>query len=152
MLSHHKIIELLAQYRPVLAGTFPLDIAVPGSDLDVLCYWQEAGHFKQHVTNSFSGFENFTLREVTINNQHTIITNFFADGLEVEVFGQNIPVKQQMAYRHMIIEYKILSKKGDNFRQQVIALKQSGLKTEPAFAQLLGIEGNPYTALLEFNV
>ena len=57
-----------------------------------------------------------------------------------------------MGYLHMVIEYKILLQKGESFRQQVIALKQSGLKTEPAFAQLLGLPGNPYTALLEFNI
>jgi len=48
----------------------------------------------------------------------------------------------------MIIEYRILLEKGEDFRKQLIELKRQGLKTEPAFALLLGLEGNPYTELL----
>ncbi|TRW26000.1 DUF4269 domain-containing protein [Flavobacterium zepuense] len=150
VLTRHNIMPLLGGYTPMLAGTFPLDIAVKGSDLDILCYWQDAEVFKQDVTRHFSGFNGFTLREAIINNQKSIIANFFADGLEVEIFGQNIPVKEQLGYSHMVIEYKILQQKGDDFKNKIIALKQSGLKTEPAFAQLLGLNGNPYLALLEY--
>jgi len=48
----------------------------------------------------------------------------------------------------MIIEYRILLEKGEDFRKQLIELKRQGLKTEPAFALLLGLESNPYTELL----
>ncbi len=51
----------------------------------------------------------------------------------------------------MIIEHKILSSKGDEFRAEIIRLKQDGLKTEPAFAKMLGLQGNPYEELLKFE-
>ena len=52
----------------------------------------------------------------------------------------------------MIIEYKILELHGEVFRQEIIKLKSKGLKTEPAFAKLLGLVGNPYEELLNYKV
>ena len=51
----------------------------------------------------------------------------------------------------MIIEAEILEEKGEDFRQKIIELKKSGIKTEPAFAQLLNLKGDPYEALINFK-
>jgi hypothetical protein len=40
----------------------------------------------------------------------------------------------------MIIEYEILQTKGENFRLEIIKLKQQGYKTEPVFGMLLGLK------------
>ena len=52
----------------------------------------------------------------------------------------------------MIIEYDLLNKYGETFRQQIIQLKRKGYKTEPAFCKALGIEGNPYLELLKYEI
>ena len=44
----------------------------------------------------------------------------------------------------MIVEYKLLKRLGETARQGIIELKRSGYKTEPAFAKLLRITGDPY--------
>ncbi|MNY83296.1 hypothetical protein D3C86_2259750 [compost metagenome] len=49
----------------------------------------------------------------------------------------------------MYVEYNLLSIHGEQFRQHIIELKKQGLKTEPAFAQALGIKGDPYLELLK---
>lgn len=49
----------------------------------------------------------------------------------------------------MLVEYKLLQQHGEDFRQQVVALKKAGIKTEPAFAKLLQLPGDPYEALLQ---
>ena len=49
----------------------------------------------------------------------------------------------------MIIEHKILAAHDNDFKTEIIKLKQAGLKTEPAFARLLGLDGDPYEALLK---
>lgn len=48
----------------------------------------------------------------------------------------------------MIAEYRILKERGEDFKQKIIQLKQQGMKTEPAFGLLLGLE-NPYKDLLK---
>ena len=52
----------------------------------------------------------------------------------------------------MIIEHKILEERGENFRQEVINLKKAGVKTEIAFARLLGLdESHAYDSLLNYT-
>ena len=51
----------------------------------------------------------------------------------------------------MLIEYRILNLLGLDFKNKIIQLKRSRLKTEQAFAELLNIKGNPYDKLLELE-
>ncbi|WP_294820482.1 DUF4269 domain-containing protein [uncultured Flavobacterium sp.] len=151
VLNSYRIIEALNGFSPILVGTIPLNINIQGSDLDILCCFKNKGEFVMAVQNVFSHLEKYTIREKEIKGITTIIANFFIDGFAVEIFGQSVPVMEQHGYRHMVIEHKILQEKGEAFRLEIICLKESGLKTEPAFAQMLGLKGDPYIALLEYE-
>ncbi|WP_313894448.1 DUF4269 domain-containing protein [Psychrobacillus sp.] len=50
----------------------------------------------------------------------------------------------------MIVEISIL-KNNPSFKEEVIILKEQGVKIEPAFCTLFGLEGDPYEALLEYG-
>ncbi|MGX7668686.1 DUF4269 domain-containing protein [Flavobacterium pedocola] len=150
ILTQHSIFETLKKYSPILIGTIPIDIAIENSDLDIACKWEDKTEFIQTIANRFSKYPDFKIKEVFIENLETVVASFFTDGFEIEIFGQNLPVKEQMGYRHMIIENRILKEKDDNFRRSVIELKRNGMKTEPAFAYLLGLNGDPYQALLSY--
>ena len=152
VLDENRIMLSLQSYTPILAGTIPLNINIDGSDLDILCCFDDEGEFAAFLETSFSEYEGFILQRKKIAGIPTTIANFFVDGFEIEVFGQPIPVKEQNGYRHMIIEHQILQEKNEAFRLEVISLKESGMKTEPAFAKLLGLEGEPYQALLEYKI
>ncbi|WP_413531822.1 DUF4269 domain-containing protein [Empedobacter brevis] len=52
----------------------------------------------------------------------------------------------------MLIEAKILEKLGKDFKNKIIELKRKGYKTEPAFSKLLEVQGDPYLALLEYEI
>jgi hypothetical protein len=151
LLTDNSIMDLLKDYDPILAGTIPLNIDIEGSDLDILCQFTDQEKFMNSLQNFFSEFRNFSLRQVVINEQ-TVVANFYIDNFEVEIFGQAVPVKEQAGYKHMIIEYKILQEKGEEFRDQIIALKKQGYKTEPAFAKLLDLKGDPYISLLDYKL
>jgi len=151
-LIKYQVFEKLSAFDPLLAGTIPIDIDIPGSDLDIICYWQNVTSFIFLLEKSFATKQNFNLRKEIINGQKTVIANFLIDDFEVEIFGQNIPSKEQNAFNHMLIEHQILQEKGDGFKQKIIELKRQGLKTEPAFAQLLALAGNPYEALLNYYI
>ncbi|TGK16395.1 DUF4269 domain-containing protein [Leptospira kmetyi] len=57
-----------------------------------------------------------------------------------------------MGFVHLQIEHKILSIAGENFKNRIRFLKNEGWKTEPAFAYLLGIQGDPYHALYDMRL
>jgi hypothetical protein len=145
------VFTILKPFDPVLVGTIPIQVDIEESDLDIICYVTDDAQFKQ-VLEGFAEFTGFRLKEVLINEVKCIIVNFCLDGFEFEIFGQNVPSQQQNAYKHMIIEHSILKERGEDFREKVINLKLQGYKTEPAFAKLLGLKGNPYKALLDYNV
>ncbi|RAW01131.1 DUF4269 domain-containing protein [Pseudochryseolinea flava] len=148
VLQKYCVFELLREFDPFLAGTIPIEIDVDGSDLDVLCYWENKNLFISVLQKSFSMMPNFSLREIVLHQHQTVIANIDVDGFPIEIFGQDLPVSAQFGYRHMMVEYKLLKKYGDDFRKEVIQLKGLGMKTESAFAKILGLDGDPYAALL----
>ena len=150
-LAQHNVMTLLQAFQPILAGTIPINIDIESSDLDIICCWENQAEFVNHLLLHFGSKQNFLLTQTVINLHHTILANFELDNFHIEIFGQNIPTIQQSAYRHMLIEYEILQLNGETFRQQIIALKKQCIKTEPAFAMLLGLSGNPYEVLLHYN-
>lgn len=147
ILKEYRILEILQNFDPIVVGTIPISIDIENSDLDIICCCKEEEDFIR-VLNHFQGHSNFSIRKADTPNGDAIVCNFFIDGMEFEIFGQNIPTTDQTAYKHMVIEHKILALKGEVFKQEIITLKKEGFKTEPAFAMLLGLEGNPYDALL----
>lgn len=149
LLKKYRLLEILQTFDPILAGTIPINIDIETSDLDIICCFKGKAEFKQLIKTEFAPFDNFSLTDALINQQETVVVNFTIDGWPIEVFGQYIPTQEQNAYRHMIAEYMLLTHYGERFRQQVIELKKQGYKTEPAFAKLLGLQGDPYLALLD---
>lgn len=152
VLTQNKILSNLSEFDPILVGTIPINIDIENSDLDIICHWKNKTEFIEKLNSVFRQENEFTIREIFLDNKESIVVNFRIQGFEIEIFGQNIPSKNQNGYKHMIIEHEILQAKGENFRLEIIKLKQNGYKTEPAFAFLLGLKGDPYAKLLEYKV
>ncbi len=148
LLTDNDILNILKPYDPILTGTIPICIDIEGSDLDIICCVKNFEVFRKALADNFGSYNSFSIHEIKPNDIGSIVANFSIDGFEVEIFGQNVPTTDQWAYRHMLAEYKILLEKGEAFRQEIIRLKQTGMKTEPAFGLLLGME-NPYEELLQ---
>ena len=147
VLFQHRIFEKLKAYSPILAGTIPIEIDIEESDLDIICEVNDKAGFERFLRDIFSEF-NIKAESLEINGEEAVIGNFVLEGFLIEIFGQNKPVTEQNAYRHLMAEYRILQEKGEDFKNEIIALKKQGIKTEPAFGILLGLE-NPYEDLLK---
>jgi hypothetical protein len=141
---------LLSEFAPVLAGTVPLGIDITTSDLDVLCEVPEAAQarFATLLRGHFGTWPGFRLAQRSIGGHAATVCSFRYENEEIEVFGQVLPTAQQHGWRHLLVERAVLAAGGEAWRTAVRALKQRGLKTEPAFARLLGLPGDPYAALL----
>lgn len=152
ILTRNTILLNITEFEPILVGTIPINIAIENSDLDIICYWKNKTDFKTKIQSVFGKEKEFKIRETKIDNQETVVANFKIDPFEIEIFGQNIPTKNQNGYKHMIIEDQILTSKDENFRLEIIKLKQKGYKTEPAFGLLLGLKNDPYLELLNYKI
>lgn len=150
LLTKHNILSQLHNYDPLLVGTIPINIDIETSDLDIICCYTDKQAFILTLNNLFSQYPNFTLREDLTKD--SVVATFFLDNFEIEIFAQNTPTTEQQAYRHMIIENEIIIERGESFRQQILALKRQGYKTEPAFGLLLGFTEDPYQQLLHYKI
>jgi len=151
VLEEYQIFDKLKEYNPILTGTFPININIEKSDLDIILEADDLVKAQEFIINEFHNQKNFEILFSKINDVDSLVCNFTIEEFPVELFAQNVPTKLQNAYRHMIIEYDILEQEGEEFRKQIINLKEKGWKTEPAFAELLGLKGNPYLELLNYK-
>lgn len=94
--------------------------------LDIICCFSDPLTFKEHIRFSFGREKNF--KEFTPSHPGAIATSFELDNFVIGVFGQPVPTREEAAYRHMLIEYKLLEEKGEAFRQQIIVLKNKAIK------------------------
>ena len=152
LLKSEGIFYKLRTFQPILAGTVPLDICIPSSDIDILCCANDLDSFRKFVEHIFESHDSFACSSLLVDGEPTVLATFEIAGFAVEIFAQGKPVKQQNGYLHLIKEWEILTERGQEFKQKIIALKRAGMKTEPAFAHLLNIEGNPYEGLLNYTV
>jgi Domain of unknown function (DUF4269) len=147
--AYHALLDVgvlnhLLDFDPILVGTIPIDIDIASSDLDIILYAKNYHQVAKIVHKHYRQYSDF----LDHYRQDSYIASFFAQGFEFELFAQNKPVIEQNAYRHMLVEHRILHIAGDTTRQAIRDLKKDGLKTEPAFAQYFNLEGDPYQALL----
>lgn len=149
------IAQLLADFTPVLAGTIPLEIDLPESDLDILCHAPDLRTFARVCETLALQLEGYQAKFTTIRGVESFVARGQTEGpteeFEIEIFAQCQPVEAQWGYRHLLVEEKLLAIGGVALREEIQALKKAGLKTEPAFAQTLRLSGDPYIALLELE-
>ena len=89
ILNENRIIEQLAEFKPILVGTIPINIDIENSDLDIICYVQDKEKFRQSLLSHFQQEKDFKISENQTLN--ALKANFFIEDFEIEVFCQNIP-------------------------------------------------------------
>jgi hypothetical protein len=145
-----NVFQILGNYRPVLVGTIPIDVDITGSDLDVICEACDLDAFER-ACRQFEGYQCFRIKRKQIKGVPSVVANLFHSGFRVQIFGQPQPVTEQHAYRHMLVEARLLEFGGERARAEIRRLKQEGCRTEPAFACYFNLEGNPFEVLLALS-
>lgn len=144
ILMNTNILNILKDYTPVLVGTIPIGIDIDSSDADLVCKVDDFKAFEEILISNFKKYKNFKIT----HKEDVIVCNFNVDDIEIEIYGSSDDVDKSNGYRHMVIEDRLLNLYGDNFKKEIISLKTKGMKTEPAFAKVLNLQGNPYEQLL----
>lgn len=145
------VAKALEDLDPHVAGTLPLGLEIPGSDIDILCHAPDAGAFTQRVWSIFGQEPAFSIRQWT-REERPVIASFEAHGWAFELFGHPEPVALQRGWRHFEVERRLLGLGGPSFRDAVMGYRRRGAKTELAFADSLRLGGDPYVALLGLHV
>lgn len=139
-LDESQILSKLKAYRPLISGTIPLGIDTNESDLDILFQADNFKEFLDIVKDIFPMAKN------RIETDYSL-SSFRFKGLNVELFCQKLHPIEQSAHRHLRTEARLLKLLGLKFKQKIIELKEAGVKTEPAFGEVLGLS-DPYSDLL----
>jgi len=149
ILDRFQILECLVDYGPEVVGTLPLGIEIATSDIDILCNVSGLDAFGLFADHAFGGFAGYTRhrRDATDHVGAAVVVRFECDGLPIEIFATDRQAREQYGFVHMLVEARILHIMGDGFARKIQDLKQTGIKTEPAFASLLRLDGDPYLAL-----
>ena len=150
VLDELGVLQALAEFEPTVIGTPPLGIDVSTSDIDVACTASDLSGFKSVATAQYGDQADFAVKELKRFGAPSLGVTFSTADWEIELFCQQLPISEQWGVRHFNVEQRVLLLCPE-LREQVIELKQAGVKTEPAFAQLLDLQGDPYEAVLELE-
>jgi hypothetical protein len=149
-LERTDVLRKLAAFDPHVAGTPPLGLDIPTSDVDVICFAPDAEAFACAVWKAFGTCADFRMWQ-KVGLDRPIVANFTGAGWIVEIFGQASPISEQGGWRHFLVERRLLALGGNAFRIAVMMQRAVGMKTEPAFAAVLGLTGDPYHAVLNLE-
>lgn len=149
LLTSMRIFNDLREYEPILVGTVPIKINVVGSDLDIICEVLDFDKFEKIVRSHYAKMINFSCVRRTVNGIPRIKVNFVYDDWPIEIFGQPLKTTEQNGFKHMIVEARILELTDEKFKNKIITMKSNGIKTEPAFTQVIGLSGDPYIEMLK---
>ena len=150
VLDELNLLAELAEYEPTVIGTPPLDIDIESSDIDIACTAIDLKEFDSSVSARFAAAQEFFVEHVSVFPEPAVRAAFLSHSWEIELFCQTLPIEKQHGVRHFRIEKRLLEI-APTLRPKVLQLKQAGQKTEPAFAALLQLDGDPYEAMLRLE-
>ncbi len=145
-IQHTNVLTILAEHDPHVAGTPPLGLDLPSSDIDVLCFAPDPDRFTTVLWAAFGSYPKFRIWRWS-GADRPVVASFEAQEWHFEIFGQAKPVKEQTAWRHFAVERRLVALGGQRLAAIVMAFRREGLKTEPAFAAALRLQGDPYERL-----
>lgn len=148
-LSKSKVLSLLKEEQAIVAGTFPLGVDTADSDLDILIRTADFAAVESKLQSLGVAMRSSCS---TVDGLDSLVLNFVYEGVPFEIFAQDRHPIEQRAYRHFLVEEKLLKRGGAPLREKIMILRHQGIKTEPAFAKTLGLPGDPYEALLDLDI
>lgn len=127
-------------------STVAIGLDRPGSDLDLL-----SGADPETLARALAPFGPLTLTPHA--SGASVLHLELADGTghswPIEVFATALPLPDSNGWRHLAIMGRLLHLLGEPFAAQILAARQhAGLKGEAAMARALGLDGDPYQAML----
>ncbi len=143
VLQRLDIFRRLAPFDVRLAGTVPIAVDIPGSDLDILCKADAYPPLLEILRKQYGAYPGFSVDR----HPDRLLVRFKCEGVPVEIYAASTSTEKQRAWVHMIAEWHLLQQADRGAIQAIRHLKTKGMKTEPAFAHYFGLAGDPYETL-----
>lgn len=150
-LKRSGLLELLKDFDPLPAGTFPLSVATAASDIDLLVTGHDETKALEILRRHFGAQPGFESGRGDYRGGPASVVKFRFENVPIEVFIQANPSVAQAAYRHFQIEERLLALYGEPLLGKVRNHRTEGLKTEAAFCRALDLDGDPYETLLAMH-
>ncbi len=148
------LLDGLRDYDPVVAGPCPLGLDGPECDVDVLCCGPPTSAFVEQVAATVPDAQAFAWHRVTFDDHpDVVVITLRLDDLPVEVVAQALPTREQLPYRRLVVERRLLALGGSRLQTRVRdeRLGPDLVEVEIAFARALGLDGDPVTAILRLE-
>lgn len=95
-LVQHRVMEKLAPFSPLLAGTIPIAIDVATSDLDIICCCASETDFEEALQTHFGTAPGFSVKQVVIRGRESIVANCRLGNFDIEFLGSAGPRASRM--------------------------------------------------------
>lgn len=142
------LLTKLRAFQVEIAGTAPLGLSVADSDIDVLCFSPTPEPLEQAIWGAFGHEQDFSLRR-WIGGERPVIAMFKVHNWTFQIYGSDVPVREQMGWKLYQAEIRLLAIGGRDFKEEIMRRRAKGMKTIPAMMSILGRAGDPYAALID---
>lgn len=112
---------------------------------------KDIDRLKVELSELYGHFNDFYLKEKTVDGVPTLICRFQFLDIHYELFAQNKEPVLQTAYKHFLVEERLLKFGNSHFCKYIKNLKAQGIKTEPAFYAALNLKGDAYKELIDLQ-
>lgn len=141
------LMDKLAKFSPTVVSTIWVELDTKTSDIDIVCSYSDADKFITEATSFISNFSQSAIHK----NEDRVLASFHFEDFLFEIYASQQATTQQTAYRHFKIMQRLVALNQIELPAKIRELKTQGLKTEPAIAKLLKLEGDPYEAVLSLE-
>lgn len=148
-ITQTEILENLKDYNPIVVGTFPLNLSVESSDVDILLSTDSFEKLSASINKHYGAQKSFEIQHQSNSDldSEAMVVRFESEGVSFELFCQSTQSVRQRAFKHFQVEERLLKLGGKDFFDAIQRLRSRGIKTEPAFALALDLDGDPYLKL-----
>jgi Domain of unknown function (DUF4269) len=91
------LLDLLAPYQPAIVGAYPLDIAPPGSRVEIVCRAADLAAFARVLRTTYGKRDgDIAVYGGTLDAEEAVFAEFTLDGLPLEVSAQREHVHRRL--------------------------------------------------------
>lgn len=140
---------VLADFDPVLAGSFPLGLELHERELEIVCHAPALEQLAALMTDVYGNYDEFALERTGAEGTPGLVCRFQYHDFHISILGQTAPSREQDAYRHLVAESRLLRLAGPSALDGIRRLKADGFETVPAFGAYFRLGDEPTRALLD---